>query len=402
MEKLDNMREEQERIDSFDDMDIDMDLLRAVYAYGFEMPSVIQQSAIMPIINGKDVIAQAQSGTGKTGAFLISSMSIIDKRLHEPQVLILAPTRELAVQIYTNANSFNTYSKYKISSLIGGNDQSFAKGEQQTGKKHKSDNISFDEDSQMIVGTPGKVYHMLMKRYLKTTSLKLFILDEADEMLNPCFKEQIYDIFQYIPRTTQVCIFSATMDKIDLDVAERFMNDPIKILVKDDELTLDGIQQYYINVEEEQFKFEVLMDLYKFLSVNQTIIYCNTKKKTQQIHHRLERNDFTVSCIHGDMTQQERNAVIKEFRHGQIKILLATDIIARGLDVQQVSTVINLDMPTKDLVKTYIHRIGRSGRFGRKGMAINFVTKNEFPYVLRQIEQHYHTNIESFPNPNDL
>jgi translation initiation factor 4A len=375
------------KITSFDDMDLDLQLLRGVFGYGFERPSTIQQMAIKPIISGRDVIAQAQSGTGKTGAFLISSMSLIDKRLFEPQVLIMAPTRELATQIYSNAMSFNTYTKFNISLLIGGND----------GQSDTKNN--FKEDSQIVIGTPGKIFYMLSRYHLKSNSIKVFVLDEADEMLSQGFKDQVYEIFQFIPTQTQICIFSATMNNETLDLTKRFMNNPLKILVKNDELTLDGINQYYVNLDDEQFKFETLIDLYKYLSIHQTIIYVNSKKKTQYIHNRLLANNFMASCIHSDMTQAERNETIKRFRMGEIRILLATDIIARGLDVQQVSVVINYDLPVKKEV--YIHRIGRSGRFGRKGIAINFVTNSDFNYLM-QIQSFYNTAIESLPEPSSL
>jgi len=383
------------KVSSFDDMELGDNLLRGIYSYGFQNPSAIQQLAIMPVRSGRDVIAQAQSGTGKTGAFLISSLSLVDKRLHEPQVLILAPTRELAIQIHNCAVALNNYTKFDISLLIGGSTTTTATD----GGKDGVVKERFREDTQIVIGTPGKVFYMLSKHYLRSTHMKLFCLDEADEMLNMCFKEQLYEIFQFIPKSTQVCVFSATYTRDTIELCNKFMNNPLEILVKNEELTLEGIVQYYINVEEEQFKYDVLSDIYKFLSINQTIIYCNSKKKTQQIHARLEANDFAVSSIHSDMTQAERNAVLQNFRIGAVRILLATDIIARGIDVQQVSTVINFDLPLKKEI--YIHRIGRSGRYGRKGMAINFVTKNDFNY-LKQIESYYGTVIEAFPEPSKL
>jgi len=376
------------KISSFDCMDLDDNLLRGIYAFGFDIPSAIQQMAIQPIRQGRDVIAQAQSGTGKTGAFLISTLSMIDKRLHEPQVLIMAPTRELAIQIYDNAVGLNIFTKFNIGLLIGGG------GNEQSGGDKR-----FSESSQMVIGTPGKVFYMMNKHYLRTDNLKVICFDEADEMLTSDFKAQLYEIFRFIPNSAQVCIFSATITEETLDLTNKFMNNPLRLLVKKEELTLEGIVQYYINVSEEQFKFETLADLYRFLNINQTIIYCNSKKKCQQIHNRLQQNNFTVSSIHSDMSQQERNAVIQKFRLGNVRILLATDIIARGIDVQQVSTVINFDLPSKKEI--YIHRIGRSGRFGRKGMAINFVTKHDFNY-LKQIENFYATTIEAFPDPTTL
>lgn len=379
------------KISAFDNMGLDDNLLRGIYAFGFDIPSTIQQMAIQPIRQGRDVIAQAQSGTGKTGAFLISTLSMIDKRLHEPQVLILAPTRELAIQIHDNAVGLNIFTKFNIGLLIGGggNEQSGGNGAEKR----------FSESSQMVIGTPGKVFYMMNKHFMRTDSLKVICFDEADEMLTSDFKGQLYEIFRFIPNSAQVCIFSATINEETLELTNKFMNNPLRLLVKKEELTLEGIVQYYINVSEEQFKFETLADLYRFLNINQTIIYCNSKKKCQQIHNRLQQNNFTVSSIHSDMSQQERNAVIQKFRLGNVRILLATDIIARGIDVQQVSTVINFDLPSKKEV--YIHRIGRSGRFGRKGMAINFVTKHDFNY-LKQIENFYATTIEAFPDPTTL
>lgn len=377
---------------SFDDMDLPEAILRAIYAYGFEKPSTIQQLAIRPIIEKNDVIAQAQSGTGKTGTFLIAAMSIIEKRLYSPQVLIIAPTRELAIQIHMNAVALNTFSKFTIDILIGGHDK----------RNQNNSNIvneKFKDDTQMIIGTPGKIFYMLSKHILRTSNLKLLIMDEADEMLNTCFKDQICEIFKFIPTQTRVSIFSATITQETLSITENFMTNPKKILVKNDELTLEGIRQYYINIEDEQFKYETLTDLYKYLSINHTIIYCNSKKKTQYIHQRLLDNNFASASIHSEMTQQERNDVIRKFRMGDVRILLATDIIARGLDVQQVSTVINFDLPIKKEI--YIHRIGRSGRYGRKGVAINFVTRNDFNY-LKQIESFYMTTIEAFPDPNSV
>jgi translation initiation factor 4A len=371
------------KISSFDDMGLDISLLRGIFGYGFEKPSAIQQQSIHVIRQGHDVIAQAQSGTGKTGAFLISSMSMIDKKLQEPQILIIAPTRELAIQIYDCANGFNTYTKFNIGLLIGGcNSDSY-----------------FKEDTQLVIGTPGKIVSMLSRHVLKSEGIKLLILDEADDLLNTGFKEQLVDIIQYIPQASQICIFSATIGNDTLDLSTRFMRDPVKILIKNEELTLDGIVQYYINLDDERFKFDTLIDLYKYLNIHQTIIYVNKRKKAQILQRRLQNNNFTVSVIHSDLTQSERNDVISKFRLGEVRILLATDIIARGLDVQQVSTVINYDLPIKK--ENYIHRIGRSGRYGRKGIAINFVTKDDFSY-LKQIQNFYNTIIESLPEPSTL
>jgi translation initiation factor 4A len=262
------------------------------------------------------------------------------------------------------------------------------------GKNLSQDFSILDKGAQIVVGTPGRVYDMLKRYVLRTDNIHLVVLDEADEMLSRGFKDQIYEIFQYIPKSSQVALFSATMPNDALDLTKRFMNNPVEILVKNEELTLDGIKQYYVAVEAENWKFDTLCDLYSSISVAQAIIYCNSKRKADWIKDRLIANGFTVECIHGDMRQKERDDILQGFRAGGHRILLATDIIARGIDIQQVSLVINYDMPRYREV--YIHRIGRSGRYGRKGVSVNFVTREDFK-VLKDIEGFYNTHIEELP-----
>jgi len=230
--------------------------------------------------------------------------------------------------------------------------------------------------------------------------MKLFVLDEADEMLSRGFKDQIYDIFQFLPEKVQVCLFSATMPPEILDISEKFMRDPIKILIQKDELTLEGIKQFYIHVEKEDWKFDTLCDLYETLTITQAIIYCNFKRKIEMLTDRMAQRDFTVSSMHGDMTGDRRDVIMKEFRSGSSRVLITTDLLARGIDVQQVSLVINYDLPKNR--ESYIHRIGRSGRFGRKGVAINFVTDDDIR-AMRELEAYYNTQIEEMPmNVADL
>jgi len=368
---------------SFDDMDLQMKLLRGIYAYGFEKPSKIQQVGIAPIIKGYDVIGQSQSGTGKTGTFLIGTLQRIDPKDMDLQALILAPTRELSQQILNVCNNLSSYMKLKTYLLIGGNSR-------------QDDLKNLDKNSyQVVIGTPGRVYDMLSSKYLNTKKLKLFVIDEADEMLSSGFQDQIYEIFQYITKQTQVCLFSATMPQEALELTEKFMNDPVKILVKKEELTLDGIKQFYIGIDKEIWKLDVLCDIYKKLSVSQSIIYCNTKRTSDWLKEELQDRDFTVECIHGNMNQQERKTVMNKFREGELRVLIATDIIARGIDVQQVGIVINYDIPKHKEV--YIHRIGRGGRYGRKGVAINFVTYDDVG-KLKIIQEFYETQIEEMPN----
>jgi ATP-dependent RNA helicase len=224
------------------------------------------------------------------------------------------------------------------------------------------------------------------------------ILDEADEMLRRGFKEQIYDIYRYLPPTTQVVLMSATLPWTVLEMTSKFMNDPVKILVKRDELTLEGIQQFYINVEKEEWKFDTLCDLYDTLTITQAVIFCNTKQKVDWLAEKMKEAHFTVSAIHGDMDQTTRDQVMEEFRSGSSRVLIATDLWGRGIDVQQVSLVICYDVCTNR--ELYIHRIGRSGRFGRKGVAINFV-RDEDVSLMKDIQQFYRTKIDEMPQNVD-
>mmetsp|Transcript_7894 Transcript_7894/g.11945 ORF Transcript_7894/g.11945 Transcript_7894/m.11945 type:complete len:406 (+) Transcript_7894:42-1259(+) len=376
-----------EAIESFDAMDLKEDLLRGIYAYGFEKPSAIQQRAIKPILNSHDVIAQAQSGTGKTATFAISILQKIDPNLKDCQALVLAPTRELAQQIVKVVRAIGDFLEIEIMACVGGT-------------AIRNDIRTLQNGVHVVVGTPGRVYDMINRRALKLDHVKLFTLDEADEMLSRGFKDQIYDVFQFLPENVQVALFSATMPLEVLDVTNRFMPKPVRILVKRDELTLEGIRQFYIAVDKEDWKFDTLCDLYETLTITQAIIYCNTRRRVDWLTEKMQAKDFTVSCMHGEMEQSERDVVMREFRSGTSRVLITTDLLARGIDVQQVSLVINYDLPTNR--ENYIHRIGRSGRFGRKGVSINFVTEGDVRY-LRDIEEFYHTQVEEMPmNVKDL
>ena len=370
-------------IDTFDDLEISEDLLRGIYGYGFEVPSAIQKKAIVPVLKGLDIIAQAQSGTGKTASFLIGTMAQVDRELKDVQVIIICPNRELANQIYFNFEAFNEYLGLTGALIMGGTSV-------------ESNFRALDQGAQVVVGTPGRIFDMLRRYALKTHSLKCFVMDEADEMLSRGFKDQLCDIFKYVPSTAQICLFSATMPEFALEITKKFMKDPLKILVKTDMVTLEGIKQYYLGVEQENWKIATLYDLYDRLRIKQTIIFVNSKRKADFLKEQLEAQDHVVSIIHASLTQQQRDQTMKDFRVGNSRVLIATDIIARGIDVQQVEVVINFDMPK--YVETYIHRIGRSGRFGRKGIAINLVTEEEFE-KLKKIQDFYSTEISPLP-PN--
>jgi superfamily II DNA/RNA helicase len=367
---------------SFDELNLNEDLLRGIYSMGYEIPSQIQRKAIKPMLEQRDLIAQSQSGTGKTATFLIGSLNQVDKTIERPQILIICPNHELAQQIYYNYSCLSQYMKLKSALLIGG-------------IPIDANKKALDSGAQFIVGTPGRIQDMIKRYYLRMNKLKCIIIDEADEMLSRGFKEQLYEIFQFVPKQCQVCVFSATMPDSALEITNKIMTDNVvRILVNPEEVTLDGIEQYYLGVDNENWKIETLCDLYERLKINLTIIFVNSRRKAEDIKEKLEEQNFSVALLHGEMKHIEREKIMKSFRTGESRILLTTDIIARGIDIQQVSVVINYDLPK--LCETYIHRIGRTGRYGRKGIAINFVTENETP-IIERLQKWYKTKITPLP-----
>uniref|UniRef100_A0A8D8UC86 Eukaryotic initiation factor 4A n=1 Tax=Cacopsylla melanoneura TaxID=428564 RepID=A0A8D8UC86_9HEMI len=373
--------------ENFDDMELSEELLRGIYAYGFEKPSAIQQRAIIPCVRGNDVIAQAQSGTGKTATFSISILQQVDPNVKECQALILAPTRELAQQIQKVVVSLGDFMSVTCHACIGGTIV-------------RDDIRKLEAGAQVVVGTPGRVFDMISRGALSTKNIRMFVLDEADEMLSRGFKDQIYDVFKHLNNDVQVILLSATMPTDVLDVSMKFMREPVKILVKKEELTLEGIRQFYIYIEREDWKFDTLCDLYGTLSITQAVIFCNTRRKVDWLTESMLKKEFTVSAMHGDMDQNARDVIMRQFRSGSSRVLITTDLLARGIDVQQVSLVINYDLPSNR--ENYIHRIGRGGRFGRKGVAINFVTAED-KRTLKDTEQFYNTRIDEMPmNVADL
>lgn len=376
-----------EIVHNFDDMNLKEELLRGIYAYGFETPSAIQQRAILPCIKERDVIAQAQSGTGKTATFSIAILQQIDTTNRDCQALILAPTRELATQIQKVVISLGDFLNATCHACIGGTNI-------------REDMRKLETGSHVVVGTPGRVSDMINRKVLRTRNIKMFVLDEADEMLSRGFKDQIQEVFGSLNREVQVILLSATMPTDVLEVSKCFMRNPVQILVKKEQLTLEGIKQFYVYVNREEWKIGTLCDLYDTLSITQAVIFCNTRRKVDQLTTEMSERSFTVSAIHGDMDQHERDIIMKQFRTGSSRVLITTDLLARGIDVQQVSLVINYDLPSNR--ENYIHRIGRGGRFGRKGVAINFVTEDD-KRTLNDIESFYNTKIQEMPaNVADL
>lgn len=366
---------------SFDDLNINENILRGIYSHGFEKPSAIQVSAIPKMIEKIDVIAQAQSGTGKTGAFSIGTLCRIDESVQSIQSIILVPTRELAEQVTKVITELSSYTKISILKVIGGTNVNLCKEE-------------LSKNPHILVGTPGRILDMIRRRYLPTIDIKLVTFDEADEILSRGFKEDIHDIIQSVDKNAQICIFSATLPTEILELTDKFMNNPEKILVKKESLTLEGIQQFFVNIKHNDWKYDVITDLYDTINVGQCIIYINSKQKIVEIYEKLISDNFPVNYITGDRTVDERNQVMNDFRSGTLRILLSSDLLARGIDIQQLSLVINFDLPREK--ETYIHRIGRSGRYGRKGVAINLINDREID-TLKSIEEFYDTQILEMP-----
>jgi translation initiation factor 4A len=374
--------------DAFEDEELGLnnEILKGIYAYGYEKPSPIQRVAIKPIIEGKDIVVQSHSGTGKTATFVIASLQRLDPTINDTQCIIVSNTRELADQTYKVYKNISKFTNIKCNLCIGGDMQ----------YKYNSDNIK----DHVIIGTPGRISDLINKDIISSNNIKLIIIDEADDVLSTSFRKQVKRIFQKIPKESQVVLISATIPEEMATLFDTILKpDYMTILVKDDEITLDGIVQYYINIDEE-YKLDALIDLYKYVSIGQAIVYCNKKNKADELQNLLIDKSFAVSVLHGDMMQKEREDIMIEFRSGKTRILITTDILSRGIDIQQVSLVINFDMPKYP--QTYIHRIGRSGRFGRKGSAINFVTKKE-RNILTFIQKMYNTEIIPLPsNVNEI
>lgn len=378
----DNVPKAIEIINSFDDMGLKENLLRGIYSYGFETPSMIQSKAIVPISSGRDILAQSQSGTGKTGAFITGTLQRIDDTKDGCQAIVVTPTIQLAEQIINVCQALGQYLNIKPVLCVGGLNIYEAKKDLESG-------------CTIVIGTPGRIIDMIERRFLKTNDIKMLVMDEADEMLSNSFLQQIKIIIQNIPSDTQICLFSATMPREVIDLTKHFMDNPQHILVKREQLTLEGIKQFYISLDNEKWKFDTFCDLYSTISISQSMVYVNTKRKADELQSRLKEQNFTVSVIHSDMKHSERSAIMKEFRAGGTRILISTDLLSRGIDIQQVSIVVNYDLPNNK--ECYIHRIGRSGRFGRKGVAINFATPRDV-WKLEELQEFYSTTIESMPS----
>ena len=366
-------------INEWEELNAKVELLRGIYASGFERPSPIQRQAILPIFAQRDVIAQAQSGTGKTACFSIGALQLIDTTKNVPQAMILSPTRELSIQTKSVLDTLGAlFPNLCTQLLIGGT------------STDENVHLLRDKPPQVVIGCPGRIHDMLKRKRLSGKDFKLFILDETDELLSAGFKDQVYNIFQFMPSNVQVALFSATMPHELMALTEKFMRNPVKILVKSEQLTLEGIKQYYVALDNDESKYETLKDIYSSLTVSQSIIYCNSVKRVNDLYVAMNSDNFPVCQIHSNMDKEERMKNYEGFRSGKHRVLISSNVTARGIDIQQVSTVINFDLP--NCVHNYLHRIGRSGRWGRKGAGINFVTPRDMRQ-LKMFEQHYHTTI---------
>jgi len=370
-------------INNWDDLDNDPDILRGIYSYGFERPSPIQKKAIKPIIMGKDIIAQAQSGTGKTAAFGIGALSTVNVQDNFTQVLILSPTKELAKQTTHVIKQLGSMlNGLRIQSIYGGSPY------------EEINNFNDKNTPHIICGCPGRVYDLMRRDRITSKKIKLVILDEADEMLSSGFKEQVYNIFQNFNNDIQVALFSATLPNNIFPIINKIMRNPVKICVKAEQLTLEGISQFYVAVDDDRQKYDTLKHIYKYVSVSQCIIYCNSIKRVADLYDAMKEDEFPVCCIHSNMDRSERDESFKEFKNGKSRVLISSNVTARGIDIQQVSIVINFDVP-KDIY-TYLHRIGRSGRWGRKGVGINFITRRDINKI-KEIESYYACEIKEIP-----
>jgi len=371
---------------SFDSAGLSEELLRGIYAHGFEKPSAIQSVAIGPMVAGRDVLGQAQSGTGKTGTFAVGTLSRVDPALKHVQVLVMAHTHELADQIAKVFRALSDYMKITVVLAVGG--------------IPRHGNVrDIRAGAQIVVGTPGRIYDLATSGDLRFAALRCFVLDEADEMLRDRFAEQVGEITKIgLPPTCSVGFFSATLPPDVKELADRILKNPVRVTLKEADVKLEGIKQYYVTVQEESWKLETFCDIFEGLTIQSSILFVNTKERAERLYGALTERGFPVSVIYGEpMTQAIRKQRMDDFRKGSTRVLIATNLLARGIDVQQVSCVFNFDLPSFEDKESYIHRIGRCGRFGRKGVAISLLTQSEKD-VLDQMAAHYEFDPQLLPS----
>ena len=368
----------------FEELELDPRVLRAVKEMGFEETTPIQAQSIPAVMSGRDVIGQAQTGTGKTASFGIPLLHKVDPGRKKTQAVILCPTRELAIQV---SNELHNLAKYlhgvRILPIYGGQDIS-------------RQIRSLKGGVQIIVGTPGRVMDHLRRKTIRCDEVDTIVLDEADEMLNMGFREDIETVLGYLPEEHQTVLFSATMPKEILDITKRYQKDAVTIKVVKKELTVQNIEQYYFDIRRKD-KLDVLTRLLDVYDPKLSLIFCNTKHMVDELANELQNRGYFAEGLHGDMKQQQRDRVMKNFRSGKTQILVATDVAARGIDVDDVEVVFNYDLPQDD--EYYVHRIGRTGRAGKTGKAFSFVKGKEV-YKLKEIMRYCKTRIYAQPIPS--
>lgn len=370
-------------MNNFDDLKLSQELIKGVYLHGFTQPTPIQIKGINSITTGKDCILQSQSGTGKTATYLLGVMNRLDATETGCQGVIITPTRELADQVYAVAINLAKYTNFKITKSVGG-----------TNVYQNRDEL---KNATLVIGTIGRLSHMINENKINSHKVKFVVLDEADDLLANGVNDKLQFILDKIPCGVQIVLISATMSNNVFSISKIFMHDPIKILLKNNEVIIDLITQFYIDVETEESKFDTLLDLYNLVSAAQTIIFCNTIRKVEWLEQQLKLNNFTITTIHSNMNQSERDNIVKEFRDGNTRLLLTTDLLSRGIDIPQVNMVINYDLPPNK--ETYVHRIGRCGRFDKKGVAITLV-KSTDPCDIKtfnRMKHYYNMDIKEMP-----
>ena len=367
----------------FEEMDLSPKLKKAIKDLGFEEATPIQSLVIPPILEGQDVIGQAQTGTGKTAAFGIPILEMVDSTDDSLQAVILCPTRELAIQVAEELKKLSKYKKTKVLPIYGG---------QPIERQIKA----LKKGVQIIIGTPGRVMDHMYRRTLSMVKVKIIILDEADEMLDMGFREDIEFVLGKMPSERQMLLFSATMSKAILALTKKYQNNPQFLKVAHQELTVPQIEQVYFEVREKN-KLDLLSRLIDLHDLQLSLVFCNTKRRVDKLVNHLQTRGYMAGGLHGDMSQNQRDRVMAKFRKGQIDVLVATDVAARGIDVDDVEAVFNYDVPNDD--EYYVHRIGRTGRAGRTGQAFTFVAGKEI-YKLRDIQRYTKVRIKQLQIPS--
>ena len=372
----------------FEDLELDAKIMRAITDMGFEAASPIQGQAIPLELQGLDIIGQAQTGTGKTAAFGIPLLQKIDPKNKKPQAIILCPTRELAIQVSEEIRRLAKYMHgVKVLPIYGG---------QEIGRQIRS----LKDGVQVIIGTPGRVMDHMRRKTVKMDQIHTVVLDEADEMLNMGFLEDMETILSALPEERQTLMFSATMPQAIQRIATNFQKDPQIVRVVKKELTVPKVTQYYYEVKPKN-KLEVMCRLLDLYDPKLSVVFCNTKKQVDELVQGLQGRGYFAEGLHGDLKQEQRDRVMRAFRTGRTDILVATDVAARGIDVDDVEAVFNYDVPQDD--EYYVHRIGRTGRAGREGKAFNLVVGKEV-YKLREIQRYCKTRIipQAIPSLDDV